>query len=295
MDLDNDLISIFNFVSTQMKDSFEYKSIESQGGLPIHHKKKGKNAKCIVYPIGLATILTSKEIPAHNNSTKQKFKLDGSIYIDAYYNGFIEGKQYFIDKFKNNPFQSKETIVIDLHRYYYHQPTEKGNGVGWKDFVGTSTPTLLSNKNIETWGFYNGIIYELREFIKLNAELCKDIDKCNSYNEHDDINNFPFYCKIGALFAQGFISKKTLKGIGSEYFYKEEKFNTPNQLSIYIKNEVLKTEKQVKQYINGTLKENAEKNFYNNKRLMKNTIEYCNENNIKITPEFLSKYNSLDN
>ncbi len=60
----------------------------------------------------------------------------------------------------------------------------------------------------------------------------------------------------------------------------------------FVKDEILKTSKSVRQYIDDTTKNEGAKNFYSLK-FMKKTIEYCNYHKIKVTEEYKSKYNSL--
>jgi hypothetical protein len=128
---------------------------------------------------------------------------------------------------------------------------------------------------------------EKREFLKTNVEY-KQLLKVTE-------KEFPFYCRIGALFAQGFITKSSKKGIGYVYFFKEREFENPSQLSKYIREVELKTSHNVKQYVNDTLYENGVKNFYGNKRHMKNILAFCKEKNFQITSDFKDRYSLLDN
>jgi len=58
-------------------------------------------------------------------------------------------------------------------------------------------------------------------------------------------------------------------------------------LATYIQKDILKTEKSVRQYIDATLSgNNNKKDFYKNKKLNDNTINYCERNNIKIVEDF---------
>lgn len=106
---------------------------------------------------------------------------------------------------------------------------------------------------------------------------------------------FPFYCKVGALFAQGFISKKKF-----ECFYNDgtlnKSFKDISKLSRYIQKNILKTESIIRPYINDTLSVEAElkaKDFYKSKGMMKNIIEYCKMKNFTITSEFQRIYDDL--
>ena len=114
----------------------------------------------------------------------------------------------------------------------------------------------------------------------------------NSKKEKTEIKQFPFYLEIGALFAQGFINKENKDKYSFVFYYQEKKFESVNQLSVYIKDEILKTSKSVRQYIDDTTKNKGVKNLYLLK-FMEKTIEYCDYHKIKITEEYKSKYNDL--
>lgn len=117
--------------------------------------------------------------------------------------------------------------------------------------------------------------------------LFDDIFKINNV-EKNNKKEFPKYCEIGSLFAQGLIS------INKGYFYyKKRKFESAPEISRFLKKEILKIDTDIRQYIDATLKKGG-KSFYNSKR-MKIIIEYCKFNNIEITEDFQSKYNDLIN
>ena len=101
---------------------------------------------------------------------------------------------------------------------------------------------------------------------------------------------YPFYCKVGALIAQGFVYKK-----GFDYFYKNEKFESASQLSKFVTENILTEGKAVRQYINDTLSESGIKNFYKKPKQLKVIISYCEQEGLSITPEFHSRYSSINN
>jgi hypothetical protein len=98
----------------------------------------------------------------------------------------------------------------------------------------------------------------------------------------------PFYVQIGALFAQGFISKQ-----GFNYNFKDEKFKSATDLSNHVQKGVLKTKKSVRQYINDTLNNSGQKNFYASQTMMNGTIKYCKSKSITVSNEFSEIYVSL--
>ena len=103
----------------------------------------------------------------------------------------------------------------------------------------------------------------------------------------DNIDEFPFYCQIGALFAQGFILQKK-----NNFFYKNEQFDSISQLSKHIQG-VLKTKKETKPYINSTLTGYGIKNFYNSFIKMNRIIKYCEYQKIAITHDFENKFTNI--
>ncbi|WP_396633607.1 hypothetical protein [Maribacter sp. R86514] len=109
-----------------------------------------------------------------------------------------------------------------------------------------------------------------------------------------NIQKHHFYCEIGALFAQDFIKKTTVRGLGATYFYQSKEFSSVNSLSDYIREEVLKTSQRVRPYIKDTLNNNGEKNLFKKTQLNK-IIEYCNEKKIVIAPDFQNKIDILKN
>lgn len=102
-------------------------------------------------------------------------------------------------------------------------------------------------------------------------------------------NHYPFYCKVGALFAKGQILFKNQK-----YYYCNNSFISIAKLSNHIQNEVLKTNKTVRQYVNDTIYNTGRKNFYKSYTMMKNIVDYCNNKNIEITTEFQDIYDELE-
>ena len=107
---------------------------------------------------------------------------------------------------------------------------------------------------------------------------------------------YPFYCKIGSLFAQGLISRENNKiTLGYDYKFKNKSFTDVSKLSKHIKENVLKTDKSVRQYISDTLSGNGEKNFYTSKSMITKINEYCKENNIDTTEDFNKAYTKLNN
>ena len=146
----------------------------------------------------------------------------------------------------------------------------------------------------------------LIEYLKLNLKIVLPKIDCNKYNISGNYfggfeinhlsnspkpneNQYPFYCKIGVLFAKGQIQFKNKK-----YYYCNNSYVSIAKLSKHIQDEVLKTNKAVRQYINDTIYNSGTKSFYKSYTMMKNVVDYCNDNNIKITTEFQDIYDELE-
>lgn len=177
-------ISLRGFGVSGLRESYEFKMTEAQGGLPI----KYKGQSYFVYSIGLGATFQIKELPCYDRKEKKETIVDGGIYIPSFCKGFDEGKEYFKTTFIDNKFQSKETIVSDLHVHYYHvNAGVNGDLKRWKDYV-DMTPGILSEDIACKWGYYNGIVHALNEFIKLNPTLFSDFHKCNESYENVEPN-----------------------------------------------------------------------------------------------------------
>jgi hypothetical protein len=131
----------------------------------------------------------------------------------------------------------------------------------------------------------------LKEWVKKErskAEVRELLDKFNQKKQTVIIpKTYHFYCQIGVLFVQNHIYRKRADDeLNYIYFYKEEEFVNANQLSKYIKEKILKTEKSVNQYLGDTLNDNdTPHNFYNSKTKQRNILQYCKDKGIEIINE----------
>ena len=171
------VLSVSSMNVDELRNTAEYKNVERQGEFKINIE----NDFCVVYSFGLATLFLLKDVPVINKKTKEEFILNGKIYHNDFYKGFVEGREHFLDTFIENKYQSKDTIVKTLHRYYHHEIIVK-KYIGWKSFTKYTMPATLSVSIIKDWGFYSGIIFELKEFIKLHKELFKNFHECEINN-----------------------------------------------------------------------------------------------------------------
>ena len=163
-----------------------YNWIKQQGGQEI----KTKDGSCFCFNIGLATILINDKLPVVIN--KEETTIKGSVYIDSFYNGFVEGKKYFIDDFKNNRYQSQDTIKATLEKFYCEEMIDKIYK-GWKDFKDTA-PRVLSYDVVKKYGYYNGVIFEMKKFLEVNEKVfskSSTIIEPQPSNENNDTSTKP--------------------------------------------------------------------------------------------------------
>lgn len=173
--------------------------------------------------------------------------------------------------------------------YAIFQANNRIENEQWQHIIKTREKLSLLAKLQRSLNESNIDYLKIQEAKKEIDTLFVEVFDINSTNPKVN-TELPEYCEIGSLFAQGHISKN-----GFNFCYKELEFVSANKLAKYLKNEVLKTDTSVRQYINDTLTDNGQKNFYQSKIMMKNIVDYCNAKNIKTTQFFQSKYNTLNN
>lgn len=126
---------------------------------------------------------------------------------------------------------------------------------------------------------------QLLDFIKLSEILVENDKTSIKDNKYTQSETEKMYFKIGLLFAQNKIHRKSTNN-SYEYYYLEKKIKSVNALSKHLK--------LTRQYIDDTIKEHkTSHNIYINSKYMKNIVDYCNENKTEIHPDFLKKHNAL--
>lgn len=120
------------------------------------------------------------------------------------------------------------------------------------------------------------IKHEIQEFIKV---------------ENKKQPNFPAYCEIGSLFAQGFLDKKIVdkKYI---YLYRDKEFDDFPTFKKFVESK-LNRKATIRQYLNDTLNNGGIKNFYSVKKQLQEIKRYCDYYNIQPTEYFIKKLNAL--
>jgi hypothetical protein len=98
------------------------------------------------------------------------------------------------------------------------------------------------------------------------------------------------YLEIGSLFAKGLIYEE--KGL---LYFGEKKFERKVDINKEIRLTLQNKEVNFRQYVEATLNNKGQKNFYKSKLMMKKIIDHCKQEKIEITSNFLSKYDDLIN
>ncbi len=204
---------------------------------------------------------------------------------------FIKGKRKKLTKqHPNLDYDNEEDEVViekinaltwklEQEKYIFHYLKEQK--IFLRDWV---TQKWVEYKNTE------------KEKMQLNVKMKSVLSKASFQKKNKTITKpLPFYCQVGALFAQGFISKKKFECVYNDGNVNKI-FEDISKLSKYIQENILKTENVIRPYINDTLSEGDErkaKDFYKSKGMMKNIIKYCKTKNINITSEFQSIHDNL--
>ncbi|MBW1297777.1 hypothetical protein [Aquimarina litoralis] len=139
----------------------------------------------------------------------------------------------------------------------------------YRNFFHPSKISLLKNhKEIEK---------EIRDYIK--AKIKEEPD-------------FPYYCEVGALFAQGLIrSKKIPEEASYKYYYKNEDPLDFPKFWKYIKEKVI-GRGNPRQILQHSFDKQGDKNIYTSKRIQK-IYDYCKHYNIEMVDDFIKEYENI--
>lgn len=169
------------------------------------------------------------------------------------------------------------------------------NGSFSRDFIITYLECLKNKIISEKINIYDNLPHEIpnvtKDFLNwINEQLALvRLKQTQSKEIKSNKKQYPFYCQVGILFAKGQIQFKNQK-----FYFCNKPFVSIAKLSKYIKEEVLKTDKSVRQYINDTIYNTGTKSFYKSYTMMKKIVDYCNDNSIEITTEFQDIYDELE-
>ena len=207
-----------------------------------------------------------------NGKPTERLVIINNKYIDGHIieNGFDESGAYSIFQAKNSTKNEQWKEIIEKR--------EKLSFLAKKQ-----------RKLLESDITFSDIQTTKNEIDTLFLEIF-GIENTNIKKTTSENPELPKYCEIGSLFAQGFLHLKE-----NHPYFKKERFKSYSQLAKHIRSEVLENDTGVRQYISDTLSGSGQKNFYQSKGMMKKVVEYCQLKNIKITEEFQSKNNDLNN
>lgn len=136
----------------------------------------GKHFK--VFSPELVILFTTKTLLVRDINLDSDIEINPSGYYETYKDGFIEGEKYFEDK--NEPLRSviytenAGQYIQDLQNSYFRKLIDN-KYQGWK-FVKNSFHNHLTHKEIETWGYYSGIVSKFFEFVNEYPTPFKDFE-----------------------------------------------------------------------------------------------------------------------
>jgi len=155
---------------------------------------------CEIYSPWVATLLHLGIIPEPDEVIKTLADEIKSIK-KGYKKGYLEGQKYFINEYKNNPFQSKETIVKDVLKL---EKEVKGEIA--------KRETILSFDVFYEYGRSSGIYMELNKFKDLNQSLFhmkhEEILSQTKVLQHLFKEKIRFETTISLLEKNGFVEKQ---------------------------------------------------------------------------------------
>lgn len=146
------------FVHSSYFDNDNFKlnqELYNKGKFEVNIQNEGHSAQ--IFEPHLHSILTSKNIPI--GRTNETF--DGTRFQKPYVKGFQKGKEYFVSHYPEKLFfTNPDNYVKSLHVCYFHkEPINRKKG--W-NFWETHYPINLSDKIAEEYGFFSGVIRELK-------------------------------------------------------------------------------------------------------------------------------------
>jgi hypothetical protein len=194
--------------------------IENNGFIKVNNVK--------IYTPELTVILTAKNLTVENIQLQIETKINCSEFLQTYIKGYNEGEQYFENEFKisTNTLYSENAqhYIKNLHLNYYHIQ-HKAPYEGWI-FVKNFYPLILSHNEIESFGYYSGIISKVQELKIKHSQLFIDFDKCTDEkqaiekveNNNSEPKQQPTKAEIlkTELGKYGFFELEKIKALSSE-------------------------------------------------------------------------------
>lgn len=190
------------FYKKDIENSNVYKT-EKNGNLD-KLKIYGKDYEC--YNIYVKTLL-SWDLVKLLDKNLQEINVNSKHYADCYVKGYVEGQKEFINKYENDPRETKETIVKNIMNL--NKDVNK---------VLTVNQYVLNDKVFEDYGYYSGIRFEMLRFEREKKAFFDEVLKPSNPNNYN-INYFD-------LVINGFTyNSKFLKA----YFIRQQKLAFKNE------------------------------------------------------------------
>jgi hypothetical protein len=167
-------------LSEQEQTKYVYEKLKSDFEVTGYFKIVEGNNEYKVYNPELAVILITDNLSVYDTVLNLDAEIDSKAYFKAFKEGYKKGGDYFNNEVK----ASKEVIygsnadvyVNVMHNNYFHNKHYKDFS-GW-NFIKQPFHNQLTNKEIEVWGYYSGLVNELLKFVKENADLFKKFEVC---------------------------------------------------------------------------------------------------------------------
>jgi len=157
------------FLKDEIEDSNIYKMARNG---QLENLKIG-NKEFKFYNIWIQTLLLWNLVPKVNDNLKE-ININSKHYSNCYANGYMKGQQYFIDKYENDPRETKETIVQNIMNLNVEV-----------NKVLTVNQYVLNDKVFEDYGYNSGIRFEILRFEKEKKAFFDEVlNFSNNYNKN---------------------------------------------------------------------------------------------------------------
>jgi hypothetical protein len=138
----------------------------------INVTDKDKEAKVFVFELGEFFITENFPLKSSDQT------INGKQYIPIYVENYIKGQEYFLSNYhvkSDTLFRDSNPYIQTLHNCFFHAEPISGKN-GW-EYYETTFPIVISKKVVADYGFFAGILFELKQLQKKYSTLFKDFEK----------------------------------------------------------------------------------------------------------------------
>jgi hypothetical protein len=138
----------------------------------INVTDKDKEAKVFVFELGEFFITENFPLKSSDQT------INGKQYIPIYVENYIKGQEYFLSNYhvtSDTLFRDSNPYIQILHNCFFHAEPISGKN-GW-EYYETTFPIVISKKVVADYGFFAGILFELKQLQKKYSTLFKDFEK----------------------------------------------------------------------------------------------------------------------